>query len=76
MRRIDDRALVVTGALIAAAGFLWQSRITADGDYLSAVLGPAYGHAFLIMAVLLLAIAAASLALPPRRDTAEPDATR
>lgn len=41
MKRVDDRALVIAGALTAAAGFLWQSRATADGDYLSAVLGPA-----------------------------------
>ncbi|MEV0662366.1 MFS transporter [Actinomadura luteofluorescens] len=138
MKRVDDRALIVAGALVAAAGFLWQSRITADGDYLSAVLGPAvlvsigggllntpltttvtsgvpgtdagaasglmntakqvggalglaaliaaiaghtttpaslanaYGNAFLLMALMPAAIAAASLALPPRRDTAEP----
>ncbi|MES9537335.1 MFS transporter [Actinomadura sp. NPDC000600] len=142
MRRVDDRALVIAGALVAAAGFLWQSRITADGGYLSAVLGPAvlmsvgggllntpltatvtsgvterdagaasglmntakqvggalglaaltaavadhaptppsladaYGDAFLIMAVMLLAIAAASLALPPRRDPAAADTPR
>jgi EmrB/QacA subfamily drug resistance transporter len=137
MKRVDDRALVIAGALLAAAGFLWQSRLTADGDYLSAVLGPAvlvsvgggllntpltttvtsgvpgrdagaasglmntakqvggalglaaltaataghaagppplahaYGNAFLIMAIMMSAIIAASLALPPRRDTPE-----
>ncbi|MGH3243047.1 MAG: MFS transporter, partial [Spirillospora sp.] len=41
MRRVDDRALVIAGALAAAAGFLWQSRITADSGYLFGVLGPA-----------------------------------
>ncbi|WP_231618570.1 MFS transporter [Nonomuraea sp. SBT364] len=41
MRRADDRVLVVTGALIAAAGFLWQSRIAPGEPYLTAVLGPA-----------------------------------
>lgn len=40
MARIDARDLAVLGALIAAAGFGWQSTMTADGTYLSAVLGP------------------------------------
>ncbi|MGI5204280.1 MFS transporter [Spirillospora sp. CA-108201] len=134
MKRADDRALVIAGALVAAAGFLWQSRVPADGDYLSAVLGPAVlvslgagllntpltatvtsgvsrsdagaasgltntakqvggtlglaaltaatapsaadpcGDAFLIMSITLLAVAAASLALPRRRDAAGPGA--
>lgn len=132
MKRADDRALVIAGALVAAAGFLWQSRVPADGGYLSAVLGPAvlvsagggllntpltttvtsgaadgdagavsgllntakqvggalglavltaaappspanaHGDAFLLMALMLLAMAAASLVLPPRRDTPGP----
>jgi EmrB/QacA subfamily drug resistance transporter len=41
MKRVDDRTLIITGALVAAAGFLWQSRITAASDYLTGVLGPA-----------------------------------
>jgi hypothetical protein len=41
MRYVDGRTLVVTGALIAAAGFCWQSRITADSGYVSGILGPA-----------------------------------
>ncbi|MFG2088946.1 MFS transporter [Spirillospora sp. NPDC048824] len=41
MKHADDRTLVITGALTAAAGFLWQSAITADSGYLSGVLGPA-----------------------------------
>ncbi|MGI5158694.1 MFS transporter [Microbispora sp. CA-102843] len=40
MRRVGTRPLVVAGALVAAAGFAWQSRITADDTYISAVLGP------------------------------------
>ncbi|NDU74132.1 MFS transporter [Actinomadura sp. DSM 109109] len=138
VRRAGHRTLVAAGALVAAAGFLWQSRITAGGDYVSAVLGPAvlvsvgggllntpltaivtsgvagsdagaasglantakqvggalglavlttatagggatrpaladsYGDAFLIMAFLSAAIAAAALALPPGRGAAGP----
>ncbi|OXM72305.1 MULTISPECIES: MFS transporter [Amycolatopsis] len=41
MRRLDNRALIVAGAVIAAAGFWWQSRSTADSGYLSGILGPA-----------------------------------
>ncbi|MEV4570386.1 MFS transporter [Nonomuraea sp. NPDC049419] len=41
MRRTGDRVLIVTGALIGAAGFLWQSRLGPGGDYVTAVLGPA-----------------------------------
>lgn len=136
MQRVDDRTLVIAGALTAACGFAWQSAITAESTYLTGVLGPAilisigggllntpltttvtsgvagqdagaasglmntakqvggalglavltaaiaghgtarsalagaYGDAFLIMAAMLTVIAAASLALPARRDTA------
>ncbi|MFD5249959.1 MFS transporter [Amycolatopsis sp. NPDC058340] len=41
MRHVEGRALIVAGALIAAAGFWWQSRITADSGYLLGILGPA-----------------------------------
>ncbi|MDL4776808.1 MFS transporter [Actinomadura xylanilytica] len=41
MRRVDSRTLITAGALIAAAGFWWQSRITPDSTYLTGVLGPA-----------------------------------
>ncbi|WP_067186779.1 MFS transporter [Microtetraspora niveoalba] len=41
MRRTDDRVLIVTGALVGAAGFWWQSRVAPGADYLTAVLGPA-----------------------------------
>ncbi|MFG1694309.1 MFS transporter [Nonomuraea sp. NPDC049309] len=41
MRRAGDRVLIAAGALIGAAGFLWQSRIAPGGDYVTAVLGPA-----------------------------------
>ncbi|MFE7124406.1 MFS transporter [Streptomyces sp. NPDC057617] len=34
------RALAVTGALVAVAGFGWQSMMTADGPYFSVILGP------------------------------------
>lgn len=134
MRRVDDRTLIVAGALAAAAGFLWQGTATAASGYATGVLGPAVlvsvgggllntpltttvtsgvaaadagaaaglmttakqaggalglaaltaatagrggtgrapattcGHAFLIMAGTLVAVAALSLALPARRD--------
>ncbi|MFC6886411.1 MULTISPECIES: MFS transporter [Actinomadura] len=41
MRRLDDRVLIATGALVAAAGFLWQSRTGAGDGYVTGVLGPA-----------------------------------
>ncbi|SFB64453.1 drug resistance transporter, EmrB/QacA subfamily [Amycolatopsis marina] len=41
MRRADGRTLIITGTLIAAGGFLWQSSITAADDYFSGILGPA-----------------------------------
>jgi EmrB/QacA subfamily drug resistance transporter len=41
MRRADDRLLITAGALIGAAGFLWQSRIAPGDSYLAAILGPA-----------------------------------
>ncbi|MFE1349056.1 MFS transporter [Streptomyces sp. NPDC058757] len=34
------RALAVTGVLVAAAGFAWQSTMTADGTFLTTILGP------------------------------------
>lgn len=41
MRRAGDRVLIAAGALIGAAGFLWQSRIAPGGHYVTAILGPA-----------------------------------
>ncbi|MFB4310990.1 MFS transporter [Actinomadura sp. GTD37] len=41
MKRAADRTLIAAGALIAAAGFLWQSRLSPGGAYLPDVLGPA-----------------------------------
>ena len=41
MDYIDSRTLIIVGALVAAAGFLWQSFITADSNYLYGILGPA-----------------------------------
>ncbi|MER5882490.1 MFS transporter [Streptomyces sp. NPDC001941] len=40
MPSTGERNLAVLGALIAATGFGWQSWMTADGAYLTAVLGP------------------------------------
>ncbi|MDJ1131252.1 MFS transporter [Streptomyces iconiensis] len=41
MRHTDARTLVIAGALLGAAGFWWQSRISADTGYLTGILGPA-----------------------------------
>ncbi|NEA24000.1 MFS transporter [Actinomadura bangladeshensis] len=41
MKRTSDRTLITVGSLIAAAGFLWQSRLSPGGAYLPDVLGPA-----------------------------------
>ncbi|SFQ02613.1 drug resistance transporter, EmrB/QacA subfamily [Amycolatopsis arida] len=41
LRHLTSRTLVVAGALLAAAGFAWQSRGTPDSGYLAGVLGPA-----------------------------------
>ncbi|WP_243740906.1 MFS transporter [Streptomyces sp. 8K308] len=41
MRWTGARVLIVLSALVAAAGFLWQSRLDAAGGYLDGLLGPA-----------------------------------
>ena len=41
MTLVDTRTLVTAGALIAAGGFWWQSRVTPDSGYVSGILGPA-----------------------------------
>ncbi|MFF0742593.1 MFS transporter [Streptomyces sp. NPDC004111] len=40
MAVIGPRNLVVLGSLIAATGFAWQSTMTADGTYVTAILLP------------------------------------
>ncbi|MEV6651086.1 MFS transporter [Streptomyces sp. NPDC051219] len=40
MPHTGARNLALTGTLVAAAGFGWQSTMGADGTYLTAVLGP------------------------------------
>ncbi|MFH8768423.1 MFS transporter [Streptomyces sp. NPDC017958] len=37
---LGARTVAVVGALIAAAGFAWQSTMTAHGAYLTSVMGP------------------------------------
>lgn len=37
---VGARNLAVIGALLAAAGFAWQSTLTADGTFLGTILGP------------------------------------
>jgi MFS family permease len=41
LRRTGPRALIVGGALLSAAGFLWQSRIGMNSGYWEGLLGPA-----------------------------------
>lgn len=41
MQYVPPRTLIVTSAVVSAAGFLWQSRITPDSGYVGGVLGPA-----------------------------------
>nr|WP_116027007.1 MFS transporter [Thermomonospora umbrina] len=41
MRHADDRVLIASGAVIAAAGLWWQSRALGADGYVAAVLGPA-----------------------------------
>ncbi|WP_281200359.1 MFS transporter [Nonomuraea candida] len=41
MRRAGHRVLVAAGALLGAAGFLWQAALAPGDSYLAAILGPA-----------------------------------
>ncbi|KPC94593.1 multidrug transporter [Streptomyces sp. NRRL F-6602] len=41
MRRFAHRTLILWGAALCGAGFLWQSTVTAGDGYLGGVLGPA-----------------------------------
>ncbi|MFI8965050.1 MFS transporter [Streptomyces sp. NPDC053493] len=38
--RFGPRTVAVTGTLVAAGGFAWQSTMTADGTYLTSILVP------------------------------------
>jgi hypothetical protein len=40
MAYVDARIIGAAGGLIAAAGLAWQSRLTADGAFLTSILGP------------------------------------
>ncbi|MEV5983900.1 MFS transporter [Streptomyces sp. NPDC052051] len=40
MRILGARNVTVLGILVSAAGFGWQSTMTADGDYLTAIMFP------------------------------------
>ncbi|WP_437030304.1 MFS transporter [Streptomyces sp. enrichment culture] len=40
MHRLGSRAVAVLGTLVAVAGFAWQSTMTADGAYLTAIMFP------------------------------------
>lgn len=41
LRRFTGTAVLGVGALVAAAGFLWQSGLTPDSGYVAGILGPA-----------------------------------
>ncbi|ANY10850.1 MFS transporter [Pseudonocardia sp. HH130630-07] len=41
MRRVPERTVLFAGALLAAAGFWWQSRVGVTDTYWTGVLGPA-----------------------------------
>jgi hypothetical protein len=41
MRLVDGRVLIAGGALLAAAGFVWQAQLGPDSGYLTGILGPA-----------------------------------
>lgn len=41
MRRIPARTRIVIGAALAAAGFVWQSRMTAESGHVFGILAPA-----------------------------------
>uniref|UniRef100_UPI001CEC6F1D MFS transporter n=1 Tax=Streptomyces sp. NK15101 TaxID=2873261 RepID=UPI001CEC6F1D len=40
MPAVGARNLAAAGALVGAAGFAWQSTMTAEGDFLTTILGP------------------------------------
>ncbi len=40
MQKVDSRLLILLAALIAAAGFGWQSCVSAHSTYLTGILGP------------------------------------
>ncbi|WP_052345032.1 MFS transporter [Thermocrispum municipale] len=46
MRHAPARVLVITGALVAAGGFVWQSTITPNSSYLIGIVGPGLVFSF------------------------------
>ncbi|WP_345449331.1 MFS transporter, partial [Microbacterium fluvii] len=65
VRRFGDPPILIVGAVLTLAGMIWLSRITEDGDYLTAValpmllLGAGQGFAFAPMTTFGLAGATA-----------------
>ncbi|WP_240505057.1 MFS transporter [Nocardia mangyaensis] len=41
MGRVEARVLITGGALLAAAGFVWQAQLDGDSTYVTGILGPA-----------------------------------
>ena len=67
MPRLGERGLIITGALIGAAGFAWQTRITPDSTYASGLLGPAIAMC-LGLGLLLAPIVATATSDVPATD--------
>ncbi|MGW8376393.1 MFS transporter [Streptomyces sp. ODS28] len=68
MQRMGSRPLAVTGALIAACGYLWQSRMHEGGGYLDTVFGPG------VLMALGIGLASTPLASAATRGAAPGDA--
>ncbi|ROO84907.1 EmrB/QacA subfamily drug resistance transporter [Actinocorallia herbida] len=63
MRRFGPRAVLILGAVLGTAGFLWQARLGEDTSYAAGLLGPAIvmclGSGLLFTPVAALATGAA-----------------
>ncbi len=64
MVRVGGRTLAVAAVLMEVAGFLWQSRMTDHGTYLTTILGPALLMSFGagVVATVLAATATSGVA--------------
>lgn len=67
MSRIDPRLIVAGGGVVAAAGLVWQSRVTADGTFLGIILGPGI-MAMFGAGLMMTPVAAAAMSGVGRED--------